>query len=81
MAIEDWEIRAIKPRSTWWMNHCTAHGGLCHEVATHYLILKPQSSPMRSAESRLRRCEACARREAKEMGLTFPDPPTEPQPQ
>jgi hypothetical protein len=48
--------------------------GFCTGTASYYVVLKADGKRGRRAESRSRRCEACARHDAKIMGVPFPDP-------
>lgn len=74
---ERYEIRPINPKSIWAMNLCSSWGGLCHEMATYYLVRKPDKNNFEFAESRSRRCAHCAQREAKLLKIPFPATPKE----
>lgn len=63
-------IRHISQKSIWRLNTCTR--GFCSEQATHYLVRRP-SLPSDKAESRQRRCEPCARMDARALRIEFPE--------
>ena len=65
---ESYEIRPIKTKALWHFNLCTR--GTCYAEATHYLVHKGGS--MSQAESRSRRCEACARKDSESLHIPFP---------
>lgn len=71
MVMTKWEIRPIKPKSIYKLRWCSE--GICCCTATHYLVRLPEPGTMDMRESRSRRCEACARENARRMGIPFPE--------
>ena len=67
---DNYEIRAIKVDTLWFLYLCTRSA--CNAPATHYLVRK-KSLPSDRAESRSRRCEACAQKDAESLRIPFPE--------